>query len=191
MSAAPDASGPSDSPVPRKPSRRRAVLTIVIGVVAGAAAIWAQKALWPQTHHNSATPQQLEAELFPVGSVFDWEHPPLPPDTRVEYRLRRGSEKNGDLRLQLLCASSLAESAVAAFYEVELANKGWKKYNGAAIPVQQAGGLYRMGNLSLALQIFAPEQASAPGCTFRLAVLMRPAGNGAAKPTGAEPTSGR
>lgn len=148
---------------------RRLMLTAVFGALAAGGAVWLQKTLWPKRAHPPAARQQTpEREV-----KFDWENPPLPPRTRVDVPLRRGSVREGNMRLQLLCSSALSVQEVLAFYDAELAKEGWKNYNGPGIPTGEiAGRMYAAGNLSMAVHVM-PEEGG--GSALRLSVLMRPA----------------
>lgn len=120
----------------------------------------------------------MNEQLFPVKTPFDWAHPPLPAGTKIDFRLEKGTAAKGDRRLQLFCACSLPPERIRAFYEAELAAAGWKKYNDSLTGAEGAasaetgilGGLYRMGNLSLALHIFPGKE----GGKFRLSVVTVP-----------------
>ncbi len=101
---------------------------------------------------------------------FNWQEILLPPQTSVVSRLERGKD-NGARRLQLLCTSPLPMQRISAFYETELAKAGWKKYNNK-LP-QGSGALsdmYRLGNLSLALQVFPADK----GSHFRVSIVTVP-----------------
>lgn len=173
----------SDEPVnpisvrPR-PRLARALLTLVCAGVLVGGAVWLQKALWPK-RELPRDARAMNERLFPVQTPFDWASPPLPQGTKVNFRLEKGTADKGDRRLQLFCACALPPERIRAFYEAELAAAGWKKYNdslagttGTALPDGGIpGGLYRMGNLSLAIHIF-PGKA---GGEFRLSVVTIPA----------------
>ena len=149
----------------RKERIIKATLTVLIAIGAVFCGVWVQKQFWPGRKTAPDNPELVGA-IFPVTHAFDWENPPLPPQSEVMFKLLRGSAEADNKRLQLICRNRAAPQIVAGFYHTLLAEKGWKKYNGQLPEMPEfSGDFYRQGNLSLLLNVF-PEKDG--GSTFQI-----------------------
>ena len=152
----------------RKERIIKTTLTVLIAISAVFCGVWVQKKFWPGRKEVRDSAELAEV-LFPATHAFDWENPPLPPQSEIMFKLLRGTEEAGNRRLQLLCRNPATPQIVAGFYHTLLAEKGWKKYNGQLPEMLEfSGEFYRQGNLSLLLNIFPDKDG---GSTFRLSVL--------------------
>ena len=152
----------------RKERIIKATLTVLIAIGAVFCGVWVQRQFWPESK-KTRDGAELEGVLFPVTHPFDWENPPLPPQSEVMFKLMRGTDEAENRRLQFICRNPATPQIVAGCYHTLLAEKGWKKYNGQLPEIAEfSGEFYRQGNLSLLLNIFADKDG---GSTFRLSVL--------------------